>query len=99
MPASAFASTCVSRSVARIDALRAAVSPSASISVIAIEYGSSPVDAAEHQTDTGAGRPFTNSDRIGKWCDSRKNAVRLVVSALVNASHSSGSSSCSSRSR
>ena len=34
-------------------ALRAPLSPSASISVIAIEYGSSPVEAAEHQTETG----------------------------------------------
>ncbi|EDK54411.1 hypothetical protein BMAFMH_B0295, partial [Burkholderia mallei FMH] len=67
--------------------------------VIAIEYGSSPVDAAEHHTDTGCSRRLTNSARIGKWCDSRKNAVRFVVSEFVNASHSDGSFSRSSSSR
>ena len=66
MPASAFASTWVSMSVASTVAWRAALSPSASISVIAIEYGSSPVDAAEHHTDTGCCRRFAKSARIGK---------------------------------
>ena len=51
----------------------------------------SPVEAAQHQMETGPGRFFTRSARIGKWCASRKNDVRLVVSALVNCSHSEAS--------
>ncbi|MNR52452.1 hypothetical protein D3C85_1723050 [compost metagenome] len=72
--------------------------PSASVSVIAMEYGSSPVEAAQHQTDSGP-RFLAKSARIGKWCDSRKNAVRLVVSALMKSSHSAASGSFSSWSR
>ena len=47
MPRAATASTRVSMSVARMRAFAAA--PSVSLKVIASEYGSSPVDAAEHQ--------------------------------------------------
>ncbi|MNV66556.1 hypothetical protein D3C71_1593140 [compost metagenome] len=40
--------------------------PSASTSVMAMEYGSSPVEAAQHQTDTGPPRFFAKSASIGK---------------------------------
>src|SRR5512140_269285 len=93
MPASAVFSTLVSMSLA-ITRTGGVSVLNVSQAVIAIEYGSSPVEAAEHQIVSGA--PPVRiaallrrcSERIGKWWSSRKNAVRLVVSALVNASHS-----------
>src|SRR5665647_1998932 len=88
IPAAPLASTCVSISVATTLAAPARL-PSASINVIAIEYGSSPVDAAEHQTVRGWGHVLACSASTGKWWASRKNAVRLVVNALVNNCHSS----------
>ncbi|KAG1266174.1 hypothetical protein G6F65_014098 [Rhizopus arrhizus] len=74
---------------------RAAGTP-ASSKAMAMEYGSSPVEAAQHHTDTGPPRFCAKSARMGKWCDSRKNAVRLVVSALTKSSHSAASGSFSS---
>ncbi|MNR45757.1 hypothetical protein D3C85_1646390 [compost metagenome] len=57
--------TFVSMSVAStVQAL--ARGPSASTSVMAMEYGSSPVEAAQHQTDTGPPRFFAKSASIGK---------------------------------
>src|SRR5471032_2184680 len=61
----------------------------ASHRVIAIEYSSSPAELAEHQMVIGSLHFLTCSASSGKWWASRKKDVRLVVSALVNASHSS----------
>jgi len=57
------ASTCVSISVASTVPAR---SPSASASVMAIEYGSSPVEAAAHHTLYGRPTFFACSASSGK---------------------------------
>ena len=72
----------------------------ASSSVIAIEYGSSPVDAALHHMRIG--RPaigFSVSASAWKWCSSRKNEVRLVVRQLMNSCHSASPAAPLARSR
>jgi hypothetical protein len=61
----ALASTAVSMSVA-ITRADPALSPSASISVMASEYGSSPVEAAAHQMVTGCCAFRTWSASVGK---------------------------------
>ncbi|MOA21841.1 hypothetical protein D3C78_1423550 [compost metagenome] len=98
MPAAAVASTRESMSLA--DSLKDALGPRASSAVMTMEYGSSPVDAALHQTRQGvfAGLLRKWLARMSKWCCSRKKAVRLVVSAFTNSCHS-GPSVLSSQER
>jgi hypothetical protein len=57
---------------------------------MAIEYGSSPVDAALHQTRqfVPAGLEFSKFAKTSKWWFSRKKEVKLVVNALTNSCHS-----------
>ena len=73
---------------------------SASCSTMAIDQASSPVEQALLQQPSGAPRFFARAcawaSSRPKWCGSRKNAVRLVVSALTNASRSSEPSRCTS---
>jgi predicted N-acyltransferase len=80
---------------------RDACGPSVSATVMAKEYGSSPVDAAAHQIEGEwlAMRSRSRSASTGKWCPSRKNEVVLVVSALTNCCHSGWPVSPSSPSR
>src|SRR5689334_14503308 len=90
MPAEAFSRALVSRSVATI-VTGGVKFPYASTAVIASEYGSSPVDAAQHQMLTDMlDRLRRSRKRVSsaKWCGSRKNDVRFVVSALTKDSHS-----------
>ena len=63
--------------------------PKISAALIAIEYASSPVDAAAHQSRIGRDLILCNCFcKIGKWWYSLKNAVKLVVKELVNCSNS-----------
>jgi len=66
MPARARASALVSTSEAITLTWLGDIEPKASASVMAIEYGSSPVDDAEHHTVNGVRLALACSCRIGK---------------------------------
>ena len=107
-PFSPLASMSVSMSDARILASQLQMSGSAASIVIAMLYGSSPLEQPALQMRRRRGRPVrldaeragrTTERRNAKWCASRKNSVLLVVMALIIRTSSCPSGSSSIRCR